>query len=544
MYLLFLLTLFISIYSEVSIVLNDRQIADLELIANGGFAPLNGFLNKEDYESVLGNMRLANGTLWPMPIMLDVDAATAQKVKEEGSLTLLDTKNLPIAELKAEDVWAPDKMVEAQAVFGTTDNLHPGVKLLEDAKEYYVGGPIKIINSIEHADFKAIRRTPAQLKEYFYKNGIDKVVAFQTRNPMHRAHKEIAERAAKSVGAHLLLHPVVGPTKPGDIDYITRIQCYEKVMPHFEVDATLSLLPLAMRMGGPREALWHAIIRKNHGCTHFIVGRDHAGPGKDKNGKDFYGPYDAQELVKKHAKEVGIEVLDFKAVVYVKNEGCYKEISEVSPTDEVLSISGTELRNRLKEGLDIPEWFTYPEVASLLMSLERNRGKVLFFTGLSGSGKSTIAKSLAHEITNKTKKPVSIIDGDEIRNYISPDLGFSKEARALNVKRVGYIASEIAKHGGIVICCMIAPYKSERHYNRQLISNNGQYVEVFVSTPLSTCEERDVKGLYQKARQGIITSFTGISDPYEEPTNAEINLDTTGRTVESCVDDVLGFIGL
>ena len=376
--------------------------------------------------------------------------------------------------------------------------------------------------------------------------GWNKVVAFQTRNPMHRAHVEITHLAAKNNDANLLIHPVVGMTKPGDVDYFTRVRCYNKIIEKYPNNsAMLSLLPLSMRMAGPREALWHALIRKNYGCTHIIIGRDHAGPGNDKNGNPFYGPYDAQELLVKHEDEINIKMVPFKMMVYVKEENKYMPIDQVPDGLTSLNISGTELRNKLDSGEALPGWFSYPEIEKELKKSipeKTNRGFTIFFTGLSGSGKSTLANALSTKFLEEGTRPVTLLDGDIVRQHLSSELGFSKEHRSINVKRIGYVASEITKNRGIAICAPIAPYESDRVFNKELISSYGGYIEIFVSTPLEVCEERDSKGLYALARKGVIKEFTGISDPYEEPENPDIIIDSSKEDPEILIEQIINKI--
>ena len=368
------------------------------------------------------------------------------------------------------------------------------------------------------------------------------IVAFQTRNPLHRAHVEMTLNAIKELNANLLVHPVVGMTKPGDVDHYTRVRCYEHVLEKYPNNtAILSLIPLAMRMGGPREALWHAIIRKNYGCTHLIVGRDHAGPGNDKNGNPFYGPYDAQEIIEKYKDEIGIQMVPFKFLVYLPDQDIYKPIDEVPEGVDYKTVSGSELRELLDSGMNIPDWFTYKEVAKELQRSrpqKTKRGLTIFFTGLSGSGKSTLANGLLIKFLENGNRPVTLLDGDIVRTHLSSELGFSKEHRSLNVTRIGYVASEITKNKGIAICAPIAPYKKDRKYNRRLISKLGGYIEIYVSTSLEKCEERDVKGLYKLAREGVVKEFTGISDPYEAPANAEIVIDSSGIVPEKLVEQI------
>ncbi len=524
--------------------LTPRQICDLELLMNGGFAPLKGFMGQADYDGVVANMRTADGTLWPIPITLDVSEAFAEKVEPGQDVALRDQEGVILAILSISDKWVPNKAVEAEKVFGADDLAHPAVNYLHNqAGKVYLGGPVIGIQQPVHYDFKARRDTPNELRALFRKLGWRKIVAFQTRNPLHRAHQELTFRAAREAEANLLIHPVVGMTKPGDVDHFTRVRCYEAVLDKYPAQTTaLSLLNLAMRMAGPREAVWHGLIRKNHGCTHMIVGRDHAGPGKNSAGKDFYDPYAAQELFAQHAAEIGIEMVDFKHMVYVQEKAQYYPANEIPEGSTVLDISGTELRRRLREGLDIPEWFSFPEVVNELRKTSPARSKqgfTVFFTGLSGSGKSTIANALMVKLMEMGGRPVTLLDGDVVRKHLSSELGFSKEHRDLNIKRIGYVASEITKNGGIAICAPIAPYTATRRAVREMIEAYGAFVETHVATSLEECERRDRKGLYKLAREGKIKEFTGISDPYEAPTQAELVVDTENVDVDHCAHQVL-----
>ncbi|HRO13449.1 MAG TPA: bifunctional sulfate adenylyltransferase/adenylylsulfate kinase [Paracoccus sp. (in: a-proteobacteria)] len=537
--------------------LTPRQICDLELLMNGGFYPLKGFLTEADYDSVVEDMHLTSGAFWPMPITLDVGEAFADSIEPGTDIALRDQEGVILAILSVTDKWVPNKKREAEKVFGAgaDDVAHPSINYLHNvAGPVYLGGPITGIQPPTHYDFRGRRDTPNELRAYFRKLGWRRIVAFQTRNPLHRAHQELTFRAAREAQANLLIHPVVGMTKPGDVDHFTRVRCYEAVLDKYPAATThLSLLNLAMRMAGPREAVWHGIIRRNHGLTHMIVGRDHAGPGKNSQGVDFYGPYDAQELFRKHQDEIGIEMVDFKQMVYVQERAQYEPADEVEPGATVLNISGTELRRRLREGLEIPEWFSFPEVVEQLRrtSPPRHRqGFTVFFTGLSGSGKSTIGNALMVKLMEMGGRPVTLLDGDVVRKHLSSELGFSKEHRDINIKRIGYVASEITKNGGIAICAPIAPYTATRRAVREMVEANGAFVEIHVATSLEECERRDRKGLYKLAREGKIKEFTGISDPYEAPEKPELRVDTEGRDVDNAAHQVLlkleamGLIGL
>ena len=535
--------------------LTPRQLCDVELLMNGGFYPLKGFLTEADYDGVVENMRLASGSLWPMPVTLDVSQDFADKIEPGTDIALRDQEGVILAILSVTDKWVPNKKREAEKVFGADDLAHPAVNYLHNvAGPVYLGGPITGIQPPTHYDFRARRDTPNELRAFFRKMGWRRIVAFQTRNPLHRAHQELTFRAAREAQANLLIHPVVGMTKPGDVDHFTRVRCYEAVLDKYPAATThLSLLNLAMRMGGPREAVWHGIIRRNHGLTHMIVGRDHAGPGKNSQGQDFYDPYAAQDLFRQHQDEIGVEMVDFKQMVYVQERAQYEPRDEVEEGATILDISGTELRRRLREGLEIPEWFSFPEVVTQLRRTSPPRdqqGFTVFFTGLSGSGKSTIANALMVKLMEMGGRPVTLLDGDVVRKHLSSELGFSKEHRDINIKRIGYVASEITKNGGIAICAPIAPYTATRRAVREMIEQYGAFVEVHVATSIEECERRDRKGLYKLAREGKIKEFTGISDPYEEPATPELRVQTEGVDVDYAAQQVLlkleqmGLIGL
>ena len=524
--------------------LTPRQICDLELLMNGGFYPLKGFLTEGDYNSVVDYMRLKNGKLWPMPITLDVSQEFSDSLKIGQNIALRDQEGVILATITVTDSWLPKKKREAEVVFGADDLAHPAVDYLYNkAGPVYLGGPVTGIQEPVHYDFRNRRDTPNELRAYFHKMGWRRVVAFQTRNPLHRAHQELTVRAAKGAEANLLIHPVVGMTKPGDIDHFTRVRCYEAVLDQYPSSTTaMSLLNLAMRMAGPREAIWHGLIRANHGCTHFIVGRDHAGPGKNSAGEDFYGPYDAQELFRNFQDEIDVEMVDFKNMVYVQERAQYEPADEVEEGSTVLNISGTELRRRLSEGLDIPEWFSFPQVVTELRKSRPPRAKqgfTVFFTGFSGSGKSTIANALMVKLMEMGGRPVTLLDGDIVRKNLSSELGFSKEHRDLNIRRIGYVASEITKNGGIAICAPIAPYATTRRAVREDVEAFGAFVEVHVATSIEECERRDRKGLYKLARAGKIKEFTGISDPYDVPKKPELTLETEGVAVDNCAHQIL-----
>jgi sulfate adenylyltransferase len=524
-----------------------RQMLDLELLSTGGFSPLQEFMGQADYEAVCESMRLADGTLWPMPIPLDVPEPVARAGERAGMLALRDAEGALIAALHVRGAWQPDLCAEAAAVLGTTNEAHPGVEyLLHHTNAWYVEGNLEVLEPFVHPDYPSLRRTPAQLRDEFRSRGWERVIAFNTRNPMHRAHLELTLRGAREVDANLLIHPVVGLTQRGDVDYDTRVRCYQALIPSYpEGTAMLSLLPIAMRMAGPREALWHSLVRQNHGATHFIVGRDHAGPRPDSSGLPWYGPYDGQQLIEQHNDELHIKVVTFQRMVYVADVNAYVEEQEAPAGVPVLQISGTEMRERLARGLELPEWFTVPAVASVMRQRFRPRtsqGFTIFFTGLSGSGKSTIAKALAVKLRDHGERSVSLLDGDEVRRRLSSELSYSPEDRERHVHRIGYVAAEITKSGGVAVCARITPRAATREQIRRLVEDVGGFVLVHVNTPLDVCEARDRKGLYEKARAGLVEHFTGVSDAYEEPTDADVVVDAAVLSPEEASDNILAHL--
>ncbi|KAF2109750.1 sulfate adenylyltransferase [Lophiotrema nucula] len=529
-----------------AIVLSERQLCDLELILSGGFSPLEGFMNQKDYDGVVAESRLSDGNLFSIPITLDISKGTIDEVGvKPGARVALrdfrDDRNLAI--ITVDDVYQPDKQKEAKEVFGG-DEEHPAIKyLFNTANEYYVGGKIEAIDRLNHYDYVGLRYTPAELRLHFDKLGWSKVVAFQTRNPMHRAHRELTVRAARARQANVLIHPVVGLTKPGDIDHFTRVRVYQALLPRYPNGmAVLGLLPLAMRMGGPREAIWHAIIRKNHGATHFIVGRDHAGPGSNSKGQDFYGPYDAQHAVEKYKNELGIEVVPFQMMTYLPDSDEYKPHDEVEPGTRTLNISGTELRKRLRTGQEIPEWFSYPEVVKVLRESHPPRsqqGFTVFLTGYTNSGKDAIARALNVTLNQQGGRSVSLLLGENVRSELSSELGFSREDRAKNIARIAFVASELTKAGAAVIAAPIAPFEQSRKHAREIVEKYGSFYLVHVATPLEYAEKTDKRGIYAKARKGEIKGFTGVDDPYEAPTNADLVVDLEKNTVRTIVHQIV-----
>ncbi|MFN8660620.1 MAG: bifunctional sulfate adenylyltransferase/adenylylsulfate kinase [Thermomicrobiales bacterium] len=517
-----------------SLQISPRAVCDLEMLATGAFSPLKQFMGEADFRGVVSEMRLADGTLFPMPVTLPVPADAGLAVGTD--IALRDSMNDLLAIMTIEELYPWDPAVFAQHVLGTQDSKHPLVNEMSRWGRLNAAGKLRVLQLPRHYDFQDLRRTPAETREVLAERGRHNVVAFQTRNPLHRAHEELTKRATAEVDGVLLLHPVVGMTKPGDVDHFTRVRTYKALAQnHYDPDRiVLSLLPLAMRMAGPREALWHAIIRRNHGVNHFIVGRDHAGPGADSTGKPFYGPYDAQEMVRTHQDEIGVKMVPFSELVYLPDEDRYEETSKLQPGAKTANISGTQVREQyLAKGQLLPSWFTRPETAEILAEAyppRHRQGLCIWLTGLSGSGKSTTAAVLS-VLLLEAGRQVTELDGDVVRTHLSKGLGFSREDRDTNILRIGFVASEIARHGGTVMCAAVSPYRATRDAVRAMMDED-QFIEVYVDTPLSVCEERDVKGMYAKARRGEIKEFTGISDPYEAPLSPEITLDTVGHTPE------------
>ena len=545
------------------VTLDKREVCDFELIVNKGFDPLNGFMNKKDYESCVSDMKLSNGKLWAMPITLSINQKQYDELKHSDYVLLKHETGLPLGLMNIkydENIYRYDLKKECEKVYGAYDTNHPYVKILQknydNGRIYYIGGELEQFQLPPHYDFVNYRMTPKETKDYFKENGWSKIVGFQTRNPMHRSHFELTKYALKVAGSYsrLFLNPVVGITQDCDINYHTRVKCYKELMQYYdEGEAVLGLLPLTMRMAGPREAVWHAQIRKNYGCTHFIVGRDHAGPSyKRKDGNDFYGPYDAQDLLMKHADEIGIIPIVSKMIVYAlpkyeENEmnGTYMPIDEVDENKyNVMKISGTQQRDMLRKGEKIPEWFTFPAVETELKKSYKplnEQGFSLYFVGLSGCGKSTIANFVMAKLNELTNRKISYYDGDIIRLNLSQGLGFSEKDRSINVRRIGFVCAETVKHGGIAVAANIAPFEEDREYNREKISNEGHYIEIFVNTSIEECEKRDVKGLYKLARQGVIKEFTGISSRFDIPKDCELTLDDK-KSIEENVNIVIKYI--
>ncbi len=523
--------------------ISERSVCDLELLGTGAFSPLETFMGQEDYKRVLAEMRLEDGHIFPIPITLPVDPAP--HIRLDQQIVLCNAKNELLAVMTIEEIYEWDLGEAAENVFKSQDVRHPLVAEMHRWGKLHISGRLQILQLPKHYDFQDIRLTAQQTRERLAQLNCNNVVAFQTRNPLHRVHEELTKRATEEYDATLLLHPVVGMTKPGDVDHYTRVRTYRALAAHYYDPKRifLALLPLAMRMAGPREAVWHALIRRNFGANHLIVGRDHASPGKDSTGKPFYGPYDAQELMEQFSEELGVALVPFREFVYLPDEDRYEEVSKIDAGTQTASLSGTQVREEyLNEGKLIPEWFTRPEVAQILSETHPPRyrqGVCIWFTGLSGSGKSTTAEVLIALLPEHGRQ-VTLLDGDVVRTHLSKGLGFSKEDRDTNIRRIGFVAAEIVRHGGTVICAAVSPYRSTRNEVRSLIPDH--FVEVFVDTPLEVCEDRDTKGMYAKARRGEIQGFTGVDDPYEAPEDPEIVLDTVDGQPEENARRIIDYL--
>ncbi len=529
------------------VILNERNLCDFELLATGGFSPLEGFMVSSDYEAVLDRMRLQNGVLWPTPVCLDVAAAQANNLEVGQSVALRDAEGFLLGVMHVEDIWPVNREKEAKQVFDTLDDTHPGVDyLLHRSGDFYIGGPMEVVNLPIHFDFKQIRLYPRELRQTYEKLGWQRVVGFQTRNPIHRPQFEMTIKAMRQARANLLIMPVVGMTKRDDFDHFIRVRCYRKVAEHYPPDShVMTLLPLAMRMSGPRDALLDTIIARNYGCTHFIVGHDHASPGKDKNGQPFYPGDRARQVAGEAAEEIGVEIVSFEEMVYVPFDDEYKSSDRVPAGTQTISLTGSDIRQRVREGRKIPEWATFPEVVTELQRAyppPHRQGFTVFLTGLSGAGKSTIARVVYSKFLEIGDRPVTLLDGDIVRRNLSSELSFSKEHRDINVLRIGFVASEITKNRGIAICAPIAPYEMTRRQVRNTIEAYGGFIEVYVATPIEECEKRDRKGMYAKARAGLISGFTGVDDPYEAPQNPELSIDTTDLSPAEAAQEILLYL--
>jgi sulfate adenylyltransferase len=525
--------------------LSERAMCDLELLAIGAFSPLDRFMGKADYERVVSEMRLANGHLFPIPVTLPV--SDDEQLTLDGEVALVDSRNDILAVMTIEEIYEWDLASTARDVFGTNDERHPLVAEMHRWGKRNISGLLKVLRLPSHYDFRELRLTPAQTRSRLEATGFENVVAFQTRNPLHRAHEELTKRAVEEVNGVLLLHPVVGMTKPGDIDYFTRVRTYKALASKYydQNRIVLSLLPLAMRMAGPREALWHALIRRNYGANHMIIGRDHASPGNDSTGKPFYSPYAAQELVQSLEAEAGVKVLPFGEFVYLPEEDRYEDVRKLQPNALTAQLSGTQAREWYRDGgAELPAWFARPEVSEAIATTyppRHKQGFCIWFTGLSASGKSTTAEILT-VLLQEFGRNVTLLDGDVVRNHLSRGLGFSNEDRDSNIRRIGFVAAEIVKHQGTVICAAVSPYRATRNDVRNMVGSE-RFVEVFVNTPLEECERRDVKGMYLKARRGEIKNFTGIDDPYEAPVQPELVIDTVANSAEDNSRLIVKYLG-
>lgn len=527
-----------------SVQISSRSLCDLELLASGAFSPLDRFMGEKDYQKVVQEMRLADGTFFPIPITLPMEEFSGLGLDKE--IALRDLRNEILAVLRVREIFPRNYDEECRNVFGTTDTRHPLVSEMSQWARNYVSGELRVLQLPNHFDFARLRLRPAQVRERLESTGFRNVVAFQTRNPMHRSHEELTKRVLEMIEGALLIHPTVGITRLGDIDYFTRIRCIQSLVENYYPSerTVLSVLPMAMRMAGPREALWHMIIRRNYGASHFIIGRDHASPGKDSQGNPFYDPYAAQDLAAKYENEIGVKSVVFNEMLYLPDQDKYEEVNKISKDTRTMNISGTEIREEyLRKGRMLPAWYTRPEVAKILMRSyppRNEQGFCIWFTGLPSAGKSTIAEILANKLYEYGKR-VTLLDGDVVRTHLSKGLGFSREDRDTNILRIGFVASEIVRHNGVVLCAAVSPFRATRDQVRTMF-DAGNFIEVFVDTPVEVCEERDVKGLYALARSGELKGFTGVDDPYEAPLNPELTVHTTQQTPQTLAERILDLL--
>jgi sulfate adenylyltransferase len=536
------------LHDLVSWDLSLRQLCDLELLLFGGFSPLSGFMTRAEYDSVCSKMQLTDGRFWPLPVTLSIAQKTAEQLSAGSQLVLRDLEGVALAVLNVSDIWQPDRKIEAQACFGTDNPQHPGVEILADEPPVCVGGRVAGLRLPTHYDFSSLRLKPCEVRSRFAKRGFQKVVAYQTAEAMHRAEQAMTFQASRDQQANLFIQPLISEASPDNLDYYARVRCYQMLLPHYPRNTVeLSLLPLATRFGGAREAVLRAIVARNFGCTHLIIDSK-----PDKEGRVVFDPAQDADLALAKVAELGVSLLPCSQWVYDEDSDAYSPEDQLPAGAQVRRLSPAGLRQRLQTGRKIPDWYSYPEVIAELAKANppcSQQGFTLFFSGLSGAGKSTLANVVMVRLMELGTRPVTLLDGDIVRRNLSSELGFSKEHRDINIRRIGFVAAEIAKNGGIAICAPIAPYHKVRKEVRRMVEAGGGFVLVHVATPLSECEKRDRKGIYKKARAGIITEFTGISDPYEEPLDAEVVIDTSDQTPDEGAQQIMlylekaGYIG-
>jgi sulfate adenylyltransferase len=530
------------------ITLEDSHMCDLELIATGAFSPLEGFMVRADYEAVIDRMRLQDGSLWPVPVCLDISETKARNLEAGQSAALRDPEGFLLAIMHIEDIWAIDKSREMHQIYQTTDKTHPGVShLTKQTKDFYVGGKVEVISLPLHYDFRQLRLAPQEVRREFNKLGWRRVVGFQTSRVIHRPQFELTLQAMRKAKANILLLPNVGVTRTEDFDYYTRVRCYREVLRQYPPEThLLSLLPQFKRHAGPRETILNALIAKNYGCTHFVVGPNYASPLEPEDNEGSGDRQDFSDLIDQVSEDLGVSVLHFDEMVYLPFEDEHRLKDTVEKGTKTISMNGNDIRSRIRSGRKVPGWASFPEVLDELRKAyppPSEQGFTLFFTGLSGAGKSTIAKVVFSKMLEIGKRPVTLLDGDIVRQNLSSELNFSKEHRDINVRRIGFVATEITKNRGIAICAPIAPYAHTRSEIRRAIEAHGGFVEIHVATPLQECEKRDRKGMYAKARAGLIKGYTGIDDPYEVPKASELSIDTTGITPDEAAQEILLFLG-
>jgi len=492
--------------------LDDTQLGDLELIISGAFAPLTGFMGAADLAAVAAHGTLADGTPWPVPVRLSVPAQAVPL--DADHLVLQDQEGSPLAVLAISE-WIPD---------GETTTL---------------AGPVTALRAPEHGPFRGLRRYPADVRAELLDGAAaaapagrvpGAVLAYVTRRPLHRRHIGQLRHHADLLNARLLLLPLV--TGPAEV--VTRPEALVRTVlaasRYLPASTLVVPVPLARRDAGPDADLRaSAIVAAAYGATHLLAADDSGLHDGGRNGT-------------LSLPDAPISVIREAEWAYDPIREVWRPLALIEPGAERGELTDDEVGALLDSGDPIPAWFTQEEIAAELRRARpprRERGLVVFFTGLSGSGKSTIARGLAEALAERGDRTVSLLDGDHVRQLLSAGLTFSRSDRDRNIARIGYVAAEVARHGGIAICAPIAPYAAARAAAREMVTQTGDFMLVYVATPVEVCAARDRKGLYAKARAGLIDAFTGVSDPYEEPRDADLVLDTSAMKTADAVNAVL-----
>jgi sulfate adenylyltransferase len=527
-----------------SLDLSWKQICELELLLNGALSPLTGYMNQAERHSVLSGMKLPDGLFWPRPVMLVVSEKAAQNLAAGQTVALRDSEGVMPAILHISEVWPADP--EAEMALAEASGV-PLARTQAEAGQFYVGGRLEGVTLPPRHDFLNLRLTPAEMREQFARLGWRKVMAYQPSQALHRPQYEFLLRTAMQQEANLLIHAVAGSDPVLESGHFALVRACQALMPRLPASTSmLALNPMTPWAAGPRKTLLKAIMARNYGCSQLVTGGETVLESLHKESSQRRGqdtPNLSSDTVYAVAKEsLGVTLLPFPRMVYVEDRDEWLPEETVPADTRSESMSGAELTRRLMQNIKVPEWFSFPEVLDEMRKAyppRKQQGFTVFFTGLSGSGKSTIARALTVRLMEMGGRRVSLLDGDIVRTHLSSELGFSKAHRDINIRRIGFVASEITKHGGTAICAPIAPYQATRRAVRSMIEEWGGFLEIHVSTSVEVCEGRDRKGLYAKARAGLIPEFTGVSDPYEIPENAELTIDTTRYSVEEAVQMIV-----